>query len=573
LRKGCDRLTIVKTALLETLLSRLVGERSYQDNKELFQARLIASFLFVASTTAFLTGLPILFILGDPSGYVTLGFGVIVVFFIIFFRLGLGTTTSFILLELATGVHFLLCRAMQDRIDWPLAVWLSIFPILRLLYGGFRHGLMGILYSSVLALGIYLLEDYSPFVRVPVLEIISFYRAVSLMLAIFVITAVFNALRMEAMEVAEKASKARSLFLANMSHELRTPMNGVIGITELILSGSLPSELRNQLELVHRSGTQMIVLINNILDLTRLESKKEKLESIATDLNMLCHDVMSLLKPSADQKNLEFTLKIDPNIPNYCFIDPTRLKQVLINLLGNALKFTDKGYVKFEVKIIEEQLQFRIIDTGIGITDEVRDRIFSPFEQADLSITRRYGGSGLGLSISQRLVVLMGGQLTVSSNEGEGSVFSFEIPCIIANQNSNLEQSLKQNVDSKTEQRVLLVEDNDINSFVASGMLKRCGCTVTCRVNGEEAVDAVRAEDFDLVLMDCHMPVMDGFEATRQIRNMSTHVANIPIIALTASAMAEDFEACIQSGMNDVLTKPLSYDKLRNILHKLKAKK
>ncbi|MDZ4726868.1 MAG: response regulator [Leptospira sp.] len=563
----------MKASLLESLLGRLLNHRVYTKNRNLFQARLVAAVLVIASVTAFATGIPLILMLGDPSGFVTFGFGIFILILLIAFRLGLETSICFVILEISTGIHFLLCRAMQDRIDWPLAVWLTIFPILRLLYGGFRHGLFGIGYSFLLGIGMYLLESYSPFERVPVSEILSFERGVSFMIAIFIITAVFNALRMEAMSQAEQAANARTLFLANMSHELRTPMNGVIGITELILSGSVPDEIRNQLALVHRSGSQMLVLINNILDLTRLESMKLTLESLPISIKDIIEDVIALLKPTADQKQITLSAEIESTVPDVCLADPLRLKQIITNLIGNAVKFTPNGYVTLKAQKLNEKIQIQIIDTGIGISEEVRERIFFPFEQADVSFTRRYGGSGLGLAISQRLVALMGGKLSLRSNEGNGSIFSFDFEFTPINTELVNKKNSIEKPETNNPKKVLLVEDNDVNLFVALGMLKRCGCKVESRSNGKEALEVVQSEYFDLVLMDCHMPVMDGFEATRQIRKLPSNVANIPIVALTASAMAEDIEACLKSGMNDVITKPLSFDALRKMLQSIQHNK
>ncbi len=561
----------MNTSQLEGYLGKFLHKRVFIEHRNLFQARFVATILIVASVTAFSTGLPLIFFLGDPSGYVTFGFGIFISLLLLAFRLGLNTSLSFILLELSTGFHFLLCRAMQDRIDWPLAVWLTIFPILRLLYGGFRHGLGGIGYSCFLAFCMFMLESYSPFERVAVSEIISFERGVSFMIAIFIITAVFNELRMQAMGQAERAASARTLFLANMSHELRTPMNGVLGITEIILSNPIPDDIRSQLELVQRSGKQLLVLVNDILDLTRLESMKMTLEYMPADLRSLANDVIQLLKLTADQKQIALTSEVDSSVPEICLTDPIRLKQILINLVGNAVKFTSVGSVSLLLSQKADQIKFQIKDTGIGISQQVKERIFSPFEQADLSFTRRFGGSGLGLAISQRLVGILGGELSVSSNEGVGSIFSFEIRCqkgngLQSNQNKN------KSVKKVFSHRVLVVEDNEVNRYVASGMLKKCGCDVTHSTNGLEAIEAIQSKNFDLVLMDCHMPIMDGFEATRQIRKLQTHHAKIPIVALTASALAEDKESCFQCGMDDILTKPLAFEDLRRVLQKVENK-
>ncbi len=560
----------MKATRLESFLGHLIHKRVFLLNQNLFQARLVAAVLVLASVTGFATGIPILYI-GDPSGYATVGFAIVIFFLLIAFKFGLHTPVSFILLEISTGIHFLLCRSLQEKMDWPLIMWLTIFPILRLLYGGFRHGLFGMLYTILLGIGMYILETYSPFVRVPVSEFISFERGVSFMIAIFILTAVFNALRMEAVRQAEEAAKARSLFLANMSHELRTPMNGVIGITELILSDTLPDILRNHLELIDRSGKQMLALINNILDLSKLESTKLTLETVPTNIKSIIQDTVALLKPVAYQKHIELYAEIDPEIPDYCLVDPVRVKQVVTNLVGNAVKFTPKGYVCVKARIKNEMIQIQILDTGIGISNEMKDRLFSPFEQADVSFTRRFGGSGLGLSISQRLVALMGGNLLVTENQGNGCIFTFEFKLITVADTVIETKLLDQKLDTELSLKVLLVEDNEVNLFVALGMLKRCGCKVETRANGKEALEAVQSENFDLILMDCHMPVMDGFEATRQIRKLPSIVAKIPIVALTASAMAEDRDACLKSGMNDVITKPLYFDVLQQLLKKIKS--
>jgi signal transduction histidine kinase/CheY-like chemotaxis protein len=557
---------------LEKFLGRLLPRKLTETKESLFQALLIAAVILVAMTTAFATGLLLIIFLNDPSGYVTFIFGLTMLALLGALKLGLAPSQSFIILEFSTGLHFLLCRAMQDRIDWPLAMWLTIFPILRLLYGGFRQGLYGVAYTSILALCMYALEFYSPFARVPILTFISFERGVSFTVAIFIITAVFNSLRMDARERAEQAARARTLFLANMSHELRTPMNGVIGITELLLGNNLTKDMRTQLELVHRSGTQMVLLINDILDLTRLESSKLKLESLPTDIRSILDDVISLQKHSLGQKKLTLHVEIDNAIPKSCLSDGLRLKQILINLTRNAVKFTNEGSVILKAMKVDRKIRFEVVDTGIGIPFDVQEKLFSPFEQADLSFTRRYGGSGLGLAISQRLVSLFGGSLKVFSEEGIGSNFSFEIDCVASDE--FLPSSPPTSDHTQTNQdlnlRVLVVEDNEVNKLVVLGMLKRCGCATESKSNGKESIEAVSHGNFDLVLMDCHMPVMDGFEATRCIRNLETSASMVPIVALTASAMAEDIEACISSGMNAVLTKPLSLIELRKMLHSIK---
>jgi CheY-like chemotaxis protein len=400
---------------------------------------------------------------------------------------------------------------------------------------------------------------------IPLNDIVSLLRGISFICALFLITVVFDSLRREAIERAEEATKVRTLFLANMSHELRTPMNGVIGITELILAGNISEDNRAQLELVKRSGIQMVSLINDILDLTRLESSRLKLENVPTDVRTIVSDVVELLIPKAEQKKLKMISEIDSQIPIAILSDPTRLKQVLTNLLNNAVKFTNKGEVNLKAIIIGNRIKFSISDTGIGIRSDILQKLFVPFEQADVSFTRRYGGSGLGLAISRKLVYLMGGIIDVESKEGIGSTFSFDLPCVPCSPIPSPKFIQSEPSDLKTPLKILVVEDNEVNLYVVLNMLKRFSCYTETARDGLEAIEAVKKSNFDLILMDCHMPNMDGFEATRQIRKMSDPINSIPILALTASALSEDIEQCRAAGMDSVLTKPLNMLELKNL--------
>ncbi|WP_167836862.1 ATP-binding protein [Leptospira ryugenii] len=559
--------------MLISTIDSFLPKGSSQSGTELFQSRLTVVILLMASVTAFATGLPIILVFKDPSGFVTLGYGVFIALLTVQTKFWLRPKYSYFILEIATGLHFLLCRSMQDRIDWPLAMWLTIFPILRLLYGGFRHGLWGIIYTTLLSFGMLALEFIQLFPQFPINEWISLERSVSFTVAVFVITSAFNALRLEAQKLADDAVKARSLFLANMSHELRTPMNGVLGITELLLAEELPSHLKNSLELVHRSGMQMVALINDILDLSRLESMKLEIEKVPTNVRNLLGDIISLLEPIAKQNQINLKLEIDETVPLQCLIDPVRLKQIITNLTNNAIKFTRFGSVTIRSFTKEEQLVIQVIDTGIGIPEDAMEKIFSPFQQADISFTRRFGGSGLGLTISQQLAMLMEGKITVKSELYVGSEFSLSLPCSTCSLVADSPKMQIQPYQTKSKPKVLLVEDNEVNQMVAQGMLKKCGCEVLTKSNGKEAIEAVLDSDFDFILMDCHMPVMDGFEASRQIRNLPLHKKQTPIIALTASALSEDVAACKRAGMDIVIAKPLTFQSLRSILEKLELEK
>ncbi|MCZ8343045.1 MAG: ATP-binding protein [Leptospira sp.] len=530
---------------------------------------MVAAITFIAMTTAFITGLILVIFLKHHSGYVTLIFGLSMFLLLLAIKLELNANIAMIILELLTGTHFLGCRAFEQRVDWPLIIWLSIFPLLRLLYGGFRHALYGFLFTGILGFGFYLIELF-PLLSGEVVEsTISLLRSVSFLPAVFCITAIFYYLRREALFRAEEATLARTMFLANMSHELRTPMNGVLGITELLLLEPGIKPYREQLELVHRSGKQMVSLINDILDYSKLESVKLDLELLPTNIFLLIQDIISLLTPIAKSKQLELKSEISPKLDCFSLTDPIRCKQILTNVIINAIKFTETGKVSVLGAVQNNFMIIRIIDTGIGMSEEILERIFVPFQQADVSFTRRYGGSGLGLAISQRLANLLGGKITAKSSLGEGSVFEVLLPFQEITREIKQEKTLTGELP-KIPLKVLLVEDNHVNQVVALGMLKKCGCLVKPKSNGEEAVATFLEEQFDLILMDCHMPVMDGFQATKEIRKLEVGNKRTKIIALTASAMEDDVKACLLSGMDSVIAKPLTFDSLVPVLKSIK---
>jgi signal transduction histidine kinase len=374
----------------------------------------------------------------------------------------------------------------------------------------------------------------------------------------------------QARQQAESASHAKSEFLANMSHEIRTPMNGVLGMLQLLLDLQPTPQQTEYLRSAERAASSLLAILGDILDVSKIEAGKLELEHIPFDLSQTVRDVVSLFEASARTRGIELRLN-SPSLPRVLG-DPSRLRQVLLNLVGNALKFTPRGHVLVSVSQTTDGFEFRIQDTGIGIPPENLETLFSPFSQANVATYRKFGGSGLGLAISRRLVSMMGGEIYVESREGAGSCFFFQIPLPAAPEIALPDASILSKASPQKHGsdlphfrgRILVAEDNVVSQQVARGQLERLGLSVALASNGQEALDKLRAERFDVVLMDCQMPLMDGFAATTRWREFEKQAGlpHTPILALTANALSEDERSCRASGMDDFLTKPLRRDLL-----------
>src|SRR5262245_50545746 len=495
-------------------------------------------------------------------------------------------------------------------ISAPSVAWFAAIPMLATMILGYRAGLIWLALTLATLVGLYV-EDGSHWSFVIALDsrqwsIWAFAASVGITIVIYSRTLIYEKLKDSALESILAASRAKSEFLTNMSHELRTPLTAILGFTDVLLEEQelSPAERVTRVQTIRRNGQHLLDLINDILDLSKIEAGKMEVERLAVSPARILSDVAALLEVRADARNLRLSVAFEGAFPTTIRTDATRLRQILINLVGNAIKFTEMGSVTVTARLVADELaqaklQFDVADTGIGMTSAQIDCLFEPFTQADASCSRTYGGTGLGLAISRRLARMLGGDISVTSTPGAGSIFRLEIaagPVAAINavdRSTFLARSSDSGISERATgtdalapaepkpgrssarplagMRILLAEDGPDNRMLVGHILRNAGADVAFAENGRAAVDSARdglreGAAFDVILMDMQMPVLDGYAATRELRSGGY---DRPIVALTAHAMSDDRQKCLDAGCDDYATKPINRQQLVSLLDRL----
>jgi signal transduction histidine kinase/CheY-like chemotaxis protein len=443
------------------------------------------------------------------------------------------------------------------------AMWLSIVPLVALSTAGPRFGSAWMTVVLACIVWIYFHQNaqlgqtsvHNP----PLLVGVSLAL---LVLCVYTLAALYLKFEHEAHRKLEDANQAKSSFLANISHEIRTPMNGIVGMSDLLMDQPLGEEGRQIVDTIRHSCDTLLALISDVLDLSKIEAGRLELEETEFDLSTAIRNTAGMMAHSLQDKDVQLSVVLEPEFQSCVVGDPLRLRQIVLNLLGNAIKFTNQGFVRLVGRTRSEDgevlFELAVHDTGIGMSQEQIEGLFQPFSQADPSTSRRFGGTGLGLVISRRLAQAMGGNLTVTSVLDEGSVFTLSCPFLAGSELSiGQDAPLVFSKEFKERIQILVVDDNTVNREVATRMLDRVGLKCKMADSGASALELLNDEPFDLILMDLQMPEMDGYQTTRRIRELGPEGAIIPIIAVTADAFERDRQRCFEAGMNDFLSKPL----------------
>jgi signal transduction histidine kinase/CheY-like chemotaxis protein len=480
----------------------------------------------------------------------------------------------------AVATFVIVLTALTERpVDPAAAAFLVVVPVLLMLVQGRRAALVwaGVESAMLLVLASAWRFDWQPDWLPTAGAPVHLLRLVTLLLTLVGYAGLFEDARRRALAAERASTEAKSRFLATMSHELRTPMNGLLGLTEVLLNSPLDPAQREHLGLLQKSGLSMLSLLNDLLDVSKIDAGKLVLEKVDFDLRELLQELQALHGVVGRERGTTLTLDMEDAVPRVVRGDPLRLRQVLGNLLSNALKFTDKGQVQLrclvdDVTIETIRLRFEVKDTGVGISSDVLPRLFAPFQQADASTTRRFGGTGLGLSLSQQLALAMGGRLSATSTEGAGSVFTFLVPFIRARESAvvRVTQHQVEQADPLATAPVLIVDDNPINLRVAQALVERAGYRVSTATSARDALTVLQSTPHLAILMDCHMPDVDGLEATRRIRRLIGPASRTPVIALTASSLPDEIRACRDAGMDGFLSKPTSFASLAYTLERVR---